>query len=757
MNSKTLTTKLIASLAMLLISTISIAQQGINYQGVARDADQQLITDTEITLEININKAAVAGETVYTETHTVTTDTNGVFSVVIGQGTTASEFTDINWAEDMHYLNVWLNNVEIGTTEFKSVPYTQAMGKWQAHMNGLMPVGTGNSIYIGEKAGENENLNSVNNNIGLGLFALQSNSGGYNNIALGSEALKLNASGINNTAMGNRALYSNTTGNHNLAIGLDAMESNSTGSNNIAIGEQAMQNNEEGNDNVANGFSALNANTTGNNNTANGNSALLNNTSGNNNIASGFESLYSNTSGNDNVALGFLSLHENTEGNGNIALGNRSLKLNTSGSNNIALGVNAMESNTIGYANIAMGSSTLKDNTTGIHNIAMGINALESNTIGYFNFAAGASALQSNSEGLKNIAIGSSTLQNNTNGESNIALGSNSLFFNDTGDHNIAIGIESLIDNVSGESNIGIGFSALQSNIDDLNIAIGKTALYNHATGSQNLALGHSALFSHQTGSFNTALGSRALKDNVSGDFNVAIGYRAGSQNLGERNVFIGSYSGTHSDYDNVSNTLIIDVTGSNTPLIYGHFYDEILGFNAKVGIGTDTPAVPLHITFGSDVDLTNGSGVFVIGNESTHNLAMDSNEIQARNNGNASDLYLQSEGGNVRVGGAVVHASDKRLKRDINDISYGLQEVLKLRPTEYFWKGKTQEHKSLGLIAQEVDKIIKNVVTYDKEQDKYGVSYTELIPVLIKAIQEQEKAIKKLEEEVAELKLSTK
>lgn len=657
MKSKLLTIKLIVSLAMLLITTISIAQQGVNYQGVARDADQQLIADTEITLEININKTAAAGETVYTETHTVTTDTNGVFSVVIGQGITIStEFEDINWAEDKHYLNVWLNNVEIGTTEFKSVPYTQAMGKWQAHINGVMPVGTGNSIYIGEKAGENENLNSVNNNIGLGLFALQSNADGYNNIALGSETLKLNESGINNTAMGNRALSSNTTGNHNLAIGLDAMESNSTGSNNIAIGEQAMQNNEEGNDNVANGFSALNANTTGNNNSANGNSALLNNTSGNNNIASGFEALYSNTTGNDNIAHGFLSLHENTEGDGNIALGNRSLKLNTIGNGNIALGDNTLENNTSGGDNVAIGRFNLVNNQEGI-----------------------------------------------------------------------------------------------------LNVSMGKYSLINNTDGSKNVAVGAKSMENHINGDFNVALGYGALWTNETGEDNIAIGRFAGMNHTGENSVFIGKFAGDYDTFHDMSNILIIDQGYDPSPLIYGEFDNSILSFGAKVGIGTREPTVPLNIQAANDASLNFGTGYFVIGQEEFKNLVFDTNEIQARNNGNASDLYLQNEGGNVRVGGAVVHASDARLKRDINDISYGLKDILKLRPTEYFWKGKEQEHKSLGLIAQEVDEVIKNVVTYDKEQDKYGVSYTELIPVLIKAIQEQEKAIKKLEEEVAELKLSTK
>lgn len=45
---------------------------------------------------------------------------------------------------------------------------------------------------------------------------------------------------------------------------------------------------------------------------------------------------------------------------------------------------------------------------------------------------------------------------------------------------------------------------------------------------------------------------------------------------------------------------------------------------------------------------------------------------------------------------------------KGIVDLSYGLKCVLKLCPTEYLWKGKAQEHKSLGSIAQEVNEVIQ-------------------------------------------------
>jgi len=77
--------------------------------------------------------------------------------------------------------------------------------------------------------------------------------------------------------------------------------------------------------------------------------------------------------------------------------------------------------------------------------------------------------------------------------------------------------------------------------------------------------------------------------------------------------------------------------------------------------------------------------------------------------------------------------------------LSYGLNEVLKLQPKAYNWKNREQNNKSLGLIAQDVQKIISEIVTaQDDETKTLGISYIELIPVLINAIKEQQYIIDK-------------
>lgn len=169
---------------------------------------------------------------------------------------------------------------------------------------------------------------------------------------------------------------------------------------------------------------------------------------------------------------------------------------------------------------------------------------------------------------------------------------------------------------------------------------------------------------------------------------------------------------------------------------------------NGNLGITTNTPTTKLHITDGTDASYTNTSGYMVLGDVTGVNMVIDNNEIMGRNNGAASPIFLQNDGGDVYAGGAVVHSSDRRLKRDIETLQYGLTEVLQLAPKQYYWKNRgEQTHKSLGLIAQEVQPIMSELVhTANDENNTLSVSYTELIPVLINAIQEQQEIIESLQ-----------
>jgi len=113
------------------------------------------------------------------------------------------------------------------------------------------------------------------------------------------------------------------------------------------------------------------------------------------------------------------------------------------------------------------------------------------------------------------------------------------------------------------------------------------------------------------------------------------------------------------------------------------------------------------------------------------------------------------------------VNISDARLKTDVKDIPYGLTEIMQLRPVSYILKSNPQDGTDLGLIAQELLPIIEEAVaTHDYrcideetgemaivENEFMGIDYVDLIPVLIKATQEQQAQIEELKAEIENLK----
>jgi hypothetical protein len=99
-------------------------------------------------------------------------------------------------------------------------------------------------------------------------------------------------------------------------------------------------------------------------------------------------------------------------------------------------------------------------------------------------------------------------------------------------------------------------------------------------------------------------------------------------------------------------------------------------------------------------------------------------------------------------VNGAI-QTSDARLKRDVTNLRYGLRELLQLRPVSFAWKDPSDQQQHLGLIAQETEQIIPEAVAREADPaTSLGLNYTALIPVVIKAIQEQQTTITVLKSE---------
>ncbi len=104
------------------------------------------------------------------------------------------------------------------------------------------------------------------------------------------------------------------------------------------------------------------------------------------------------------------------------------------------------------------------------------------------------------------------------------------------------------------------------------------------------------------------------------------------------------------------------------------------------------------------------------------------------------------------------IQTSDERDKSAIQDLNYGLQSVLKLRPISYQWKNENKRIGTgvhYGFSAQELQKVIPDAVVAEKgktpedaDHTYYGVKYAEIIPVLVKAIQELEQKLEQITSE---------
>jgi hypothetical protein len=102
--------------------------------------------------------------------------------------------------------------------------------------------------------------------------------------------------------------------------------------------------------------------------------------------------------------------------------------------------------------------------------------------------------------------------------------------------------------------------------------------------------------------------------------------------------------------------------------------------------------------------------------------------------------------GGNVSAS-AYTTRSDFNLKDDIFDLKYGLNEILNLQPVQYTYKSNGS--KQLGFIAQDIGTILPEVVSFEESM---SVNYQAIIPILTKAIQEQQALIKALEQRIINL-----
>jgi len=119
------------ALAAFALTTFAQSPDLMTYQAVLRDAENHLLTNQAIAIQISILQTTPNGTSVYTEIHTLNTNANGLVSLVIGDGVSGDDFSMIDWSAGPFFLKSetdpsgGTSYTITSTTQLLSVPYAK--------------------------------------------------------------------------------------------------------------------------------------------------------------------------------------------------------------------------------------------------------------------------------------------------------------------------------------------------------------------------------------------------------------------------------------------------------------------------------------------------------------------------------------------------------------------------------------------------------------------------------------------------------
>lgn len=115
---------------MMLCGIMAQSPEQFSYQAVVRNANNTLVAGTQVGVRVSVLQGTAAGAPVYVEAHAVTTNSNGLMTLAIGDGTIQSGmFSDIDWADGPYFLKTEIdpdggsNYTITSTQQLLSVPY----------------------------------------------------------------------------------------------------------------------------------------------------------------------------------------------------------------------------------------------------------------------------------------------------------------------------------------------------------------------------------------------------------------------------------------------------------------------------------------------------------------------------------------------------------------------------------------------------------------------------------------------------------
>ncbi|MEO0899783.1 MAG: tail fiber domain-containing protein [Bacteroidota bacterium] len=777
---KSLSSLLLISFA-LLISLGAYAQvpQGIGFQGIARDGSGLPYSLSTVTVGIRIKDASSV--TVYEETHSVPTDQFGLFKITIGDGTIVSgTFAGINWAANNHKVQVVLNGSPLTELDFESVPYALLADKADMDLEEIANVNA-TGLAVGQGLSW-DGTEWVPTNINSGIWSQNGTTGHYDlgRVGIGIDtpvtALHLRDTsnfliGENLTGSGFKMIYyaqkgafrvgylNNPFGGYNYNKFWDY---DSVGFYSFAAGQNSR----------AKGFGSFAFGSFGWAD-GSGSVAFFGQARGNNSYTFGGSSRGRGSFTVEGVAdeEGGIAMYGYTGGRYGVSIGGGTTGLGASSSREdyaIAIGWN---SDARGQASIALGPSDAygynafstgwvteaRGNYSSTFGYQTNSYPYASMALGRFNVITGDSASWVNSDPIFMIGDGTSN-GNRSNSFIIQKNGQTAIGYNaPTGMLQVSSALGSLNNGGSldathsalllGSTTSGMAFDANQIETigSDLNLNFNSAFDVIMAMGGGSVAVGHNV---------------PASKLDVQSN---GWQQRLDNNDTGGDDWYIGSSAST---WAAGGGKFLISPTGSSSA---AEFTIEADG---QVGIGTTAPSDRMQIDANAGEDAlrvrvggttrlrVHDNGGVSIGSNNTPPVgglrvlgfieAVD--EIYPSVD-NSIDLGTPTRRwDNVWATNGIIQTSDRRLKTNILPLAYGLSAIMSMEPVSFSWKHDIKEQK-IGLIAQEVQQILPEVVKDQGEEIPLGVNYAEIVPVLIKGMQEQQQLIEHQQTEIEALK----
>ncbi len=260
--------------------------------------------------------------------------------------------------------------------------------------------------------------------------------------------------------------------------------------------------------------------------------------------------------------------------------------------------------------------------------------------------------------------------------------------FTTTGVNNIGISNNSLASLTSGDNNFAIGGATLTNcETGSNNVAFGQSSMRDFVSGNTNSTLGNGTLLLLTSGDSNSAMGYESLKNLLTGSFNTGLGFDSGTAYTGAEssNILI-----KHVGVNAESNTIRLGTNGAGNGQQNKCFVAGVRGITTGIA---DAVAVLV---------------------DSAHQFGTVSSSI--------------------------------RVKKNVEDMGTATGSLFELRPVLFDYIESPSERRQYGLIAEEVEKVMPDLVVYDKSSTPETVRYHELPVMLLNEMKKLKDRIEKLE-----------